>query len=141
MNPAKFSLPVILLFAFSLPAVAESETRDLEGFDAIEVGGGINLYVREGDQFGVEVVSTRGDTDDILTEINNDTLTIHHKDSMFSSKNRFADHTVNVTLPVLKSLSASGGSDVRGENTFSGDRLEISTSGGSDLSIDVEVGS
>jgi hypothetical protein len=141
MNPTKFLLPVMLLFAFSLPTLAESETRDLEGFDAIEVGGGINLNVREGTQFSVEVVSTGGDIDDIVTEINNDTLIIRHKDSMFGSRNRLAEETVNISLPALKSLSASGGSDVKGENTISGDRLEINISGGSDLSIEAEVDS
>lgn len=140
MNTTKFSLPFIL-FAFSLPALAESEKRDLEGFHAIEIGGGIDLYVREGDQFSVEVVSTRGDTDDILTEINDDTLKIHHKHLMSATESLFANSTVNITLPALESLSASGGSNVKGENTFSGDRLEINTSGGSDLFIEVDVDS
>jgi hypothetical protein len=142
MNTTKSALLAILVFSFCLPVLADSETRDIEGFDAIAVGGGIELHVQQGDTFHVEVVSPTDDADDVITEIRDNTLTIRRDRSFFSSLNWFGfvvRDSVNVTLPVLTSLSASGGSNVRGESVFSVDDLEISTSGGSDLSIEVEA--
>src|SRR5687768_17564912 len=69
MNTTKSTLTAILLVAASLSASAETETRDLEGFNAITVGGGIDLHVEQGDTFLVEVVSPTDDADDVITEI------------------------------------------------------------------------
>ena len=44
---------------------------------------------------------------------------------------------MRVTLPSLAALTASGGSDVATEGSFSGDKLRLVASGGSDVVIDV----
>jgi hypothetical protein len=127
------------LLAASLPASAQNrETRPLAGFDAIAVGGGIDLFVRLGEEFRVEV-ETDGDLAEIVTEVRDGTLEIHRPRSVSRIFDWGDDGAVHVTLPKLTALRASGGSDVRGEGTFSGDRLELVASGGSDLAIDVAV--
>jgi hypothetical protein len=120
-----------------LPAAAEDiETRDLSGFEAVAVGGGIDLVLRQGDRFVVEVQAD-DDASEIITEVRAGKLEIRRKQA-------FGFHwgdagSVNVTLPKLVALTASGGSDVRGEGTLTGDALEIVVSGGSDVVIDVAV--
>jgi hypothetical protein len=84
----------------------------------------------------VEVSSD--DVDDILTEVQGGTLSIRRKRSWGFFD--WGDHgSAVVTLPKLVALTASGGSDVRAEGTFSGDALEIVASGGSDMALDVAV--
>jgi hypothetical protein len=129
------------LAAISSAAGRDGETRAVANFEAIEVGGSIDLQVVQGRQFLVEVASP--DASHILTEVRNGTLQVRHDRPwfpFFSSWGR-ERHTVIVTLPRLVALSASGGSDVSGRGTITGDRLELSTSGGADVTLDVTVAS
>lgn len=134
--------PVILasLFAASSSVDAqERQTRPLTGFDAIEVGGGIDLFVRKGDGFVVEVAASEENAARIVTEVVGKTLQIKRKgSSSFFHWGKLG--SVHVTLPELVSLEASGGSDVKAESTFASDDLRIAASGGSDMTIDVTAG-
>ena len=132
----------MLLGPFLTVALAASaqdrETRSLTGFDAIAVGGGIDLVVRQGDDFRVEVQSD-DDVAEILTEVRDGTLEIR-RDRTLSGFFDWGDHgAVYVTLPALTALTASGGSDVRADGTLSGGDLAIVASGGSDVELDVAV--
>lgn len=131
----------IILLPFALaPSAADAQqrqSRPLTGFDAIEIGGGLDLVLRKGDAFVVEVAASEDDLAKIITEVNNKTLQISRKSSFF----HWGDGgTVYVTMPTLVSLDASGGSDVKAEGTFASDNLRIGASGGSDLTIDVAAG-
>lgn len=129
----------LALLAASLPAAAQNrETRPLSGFDSISVSGGINLFLRQGEDFRVEV-ERDGDLDDIVTKVRGRTLEIHRSPWAWRLFDWGDPGAVQVTLPMLAGLRASGGSDVRGDGTFSGDRLEIAASGSTDLEIDVAV--
>ena len=129
-----------LLAAASSADAQQRETRPLEGFDAIEVGGGIDLFLRQGQNFVVEVEPDEAeDAAEIVTEVRERTLVIRRK----SSFNFFSwdgdPGAVHVTLPALVSLTASGGSDVRTEGAFTSDNLQIVASGGSDLVMTVSA--
>jgi hypothetical protein len=135
-------LASLSLLAVPRPAASQQrEVRDLAGFDGIRVGGGIDLHVRQGEPFLVEVeASSSGDADDIVTEVRNGTLEVRHDRSLFGFFDwGSADVAVHVTLPRLVELTASGGSDVRSEGRFSGEELELIASGGSDITIDAAV--
>jgi putative autotransporter adhesin-like protein len=129
----------ILLSVALAPTVGaqQRQSRPLTGFDAIEVGGGVDLVVRKGDTFVVEVAADQDDLAKIITEVVGKTLQIKRKSSFFDWGH---GGTVYVTLPTLVSLDASGGSDAKAEGTFSSDNLAIGASGGSDLTIDVAAG-
>src|SRR5690349_16950982 len=130
-----------ILVAFSsAPSAADAQqrqSRPLTGFDAIEVGGGIDLNVRKGDAFVVEVAASEDAAAKIVTEVIGKTLKISRKTNFFSWG---GGGTVYVTMPTLVSLDASGGSNVRTEGTFASDSLRLGASGGSDLTIDVAAG-
>jgi hypothetical protein len=134
-----FFAPLVLLAFVSLPANAqERETRDLTGFNAVAVGGGIDLFVRQGQPFRVEVAAADGHLDEIVTEVIDGRLEIRRK-----RPPGFLDWgdrgTVSVVLPALVGLTASGGSDLEAEGTVSGDTLTVVASGGSDVTIAVAV--
>ena len=131
---------VILLSIATAPSTADAQQRQarpLTGFDAIEVGGGIDLILSKGDHFVVEVAASEDVAARIVTEVVDKTLRISRKTNFF----HWGDGgTVYVTMPTLASLDASGGSDVKAEGTFASDNLRIVASGGSDLTIDVAAG-
>jgi hypothetical protein len=130
---------VPLVAASSSVDAQQRQSRPLTGFDAIEVGGGIDLFVRKGDSFVVEVAASEENAAKIVTEVVGKTLQIKRKGSLnFFHWGELG--SVYVTLPVLVSLDASGGSDVKAESTFASDDLRVGASGGSDVTIDVAAG-
>lgn len=125
----------------ALPAgAADSETRPLDGFNAVAVSGGIDLVVRQGQPFRVEVTADDGELANVVTEVRGGTLEIRRKQP--SGLFNWGDAgSVSVTLPTLVGLTASGGSDVETAGTFTSDTLKLVASGGSDLDISVAAGS
>src|SRR5262245_56641939 len=97
-------LILISALSASLPALADQETRDLSGFNAIEVSGGIDLVARQGDGFIVEVETDDGELDEIVTEVRGSTLVIR-RDRSGGFFNWGGDGgLVTVRLPELVSL-------------------------------------
>lgn len=146
MNAITRKLLVICASSLCQLALAESEQRDLDGFSEVAVSSGINLEIRQGENFAVEVDSSEGDVDNIVTEVVGDTLRIYVDRSWTSWLTSgfldwFDDYDVAVSLPELTALRASGGADVNGSGIFTGARLELRSSGGSDIELTVEVDS
>jgi hypothetical protein len=139
IHHAALVAPVVLLAFISAPSPADAQQRQsraLAGFDAIEVGGHIDLFVRRGDGFVVEVEAPEGDAAKVLTEVIDGTLQIRREESFDWGELG----SVHITLPALVSLVASSTSDVTTEGTFASDNLRIVASGGTDVTIDVAVG-
>jgi hypothetical protein len=130
---------ILLAMLATLPcalAQADTETRNVSGFTGIDVSGGINLDIRIGDEFLVEVDSD-DDVDDIVTDVRGDTLHLRvDRDERWGWDD---DYNVLIVMPALTELEASGGSDIRVIGTVSGDEFELSASGGSDIEIDLAV--
>lgn len=146
MNKARFWLP-FWVAAMQLPLAAapveaaDREVRDLAGFDAIEVGGDIDVKIKQGAEFRVEVNASNGQAEDVLTEVEGNTLEVRRRRNAGGGFGGFfVDYSVSVTLPELVSLSVSGGSDVASESALSGDHLNVTASGGADVVLEVTVG-
>ena len=125
-----------------LPAVAQtSEVRELPAFDAIDVGGAVDLVIRQGSEFRVTVTAEDGELEDLVTEVDRGTLQIHHKPEQrgLFGFNRVRDYEVDVTLPRLRALDAHGGVDVRVDGAISGERLEVDASGAADVTLAVDL--
>src|SRR5690349_13248450 len=87
-----------LALVFSRASGTERENRSVGDFDAISVGGSIDLQVRQGPLQSVEVESTDGPLSHVVTEVRNGTLRVHHDGW---ERHR---HTVRVTVPRLVEL-------------------------------------
>lgn len=116
----------------------ERELRDLRDFHAIAVHG-VDLTVRQGDEFIVDVRGS-SDLDALVTEVADGTLEIHRRRGADGFFGLFApDFAASVTLPRLESLTAGGGADVTVDGLITGEQLSITSSGGSDVRIEVAV--
>lgn len=133
----------VIALALALLAVpgegADQALRELRGFNAIDVGGGVDLVVRQGETFRVEVDASNGESDDVLTGVEGSTLKIGRRSRSGDLSGWFAGYSVSVTLPELVSLVASAGSDVASEGVLAGGHLSIRASGGSDLVLQARV--
>jgi hypothetical protein len=142
MTIIRKALPFVV-FGCTQLAHADTERRDVDGFTDIGVSTGIDVILRQGANFSVEV-ETDDDIDELLTEVVDDTLRIYWERGnwlTFGLLDWFDDNeaSVTVTLPVLERVVTSGGAEVYGEGTFTGNNLVIRTSGGGGVRLDIAM--
>ena len=145
MQKTKPVFPILLFILLGLvmavPAQAQrnergsgkvvEQDRKLSDFTAISVSSGIDLYLTQGNNYEVVIITDDNIQDNIITKVRGKELHVGVEGSL----NQVKQLEVRVTLPTLKALQTSGGSDVYGQNTLRFDDLEIRTSGGSDVEL------
>jgi hypothetical protein len=118
---------------------ANAQKRNVSGFHAIEVSGGIDLYLSQGDEAIAVSASTNEYRDRVITEVVNGVLKIRFEwenNIKIDWKNRKLK--AYVSFKNLDGLEASGGSDVVVDGTIKTTKLNMEISGGSDFKGKVE---
>lgn len=113
-----------------------TETRSInEDFKSIEVNEGIQVIVEQADSKFISVVADDNLIKHIITKIENGVLIIE------SDKNYNATETptVNVKMTDINGLSATSGSEIIGLNTLITKKINVKSSSGSQIVIDVEA--
>lgn len=116
-----------------------SEDRDVFGFTKIEVRGAIDLELTAGKDFSVRVESRASRLEDVITEIDGDTLVIDMDDK---GRHNFWNNTnveVTITMPELKELEVLGAVDGELRDIKSED-LSIDIRGAADVDIEGTCG-
>lgn len=114
--------------------IVEQE-RNLPKFTGIEVRGGIELYITQGDTQKV-VVETDDNLQKIfITKVEDDILKIYTDRWFVNSKSL----KVKVVVKDLIMVSCSGGSDAFTEKPFTAGNLAINLSGGSDANLELKA--
>lgn len=133
---------VLLVIAFTSVTAqktindANAEKRNVTGFHAIEVGGGIDLYLSQGDEAVAVSASETKYRDRIKTEVVNGVLKIRYEYEKGLKINWTSGRVqlkAYVSAKELDKINASGGSDVRVEGSLTFAKLELGISGGSDF--------
>jgi hypothetical protein len=114
---------------------ANAQERNVSGYNRIEVGGAIDLYLSPGERETVVVSAADPSVRDrILTRVTNGKLEIR-----YDTKTKGISWTSNVKLKAyvsfrtLTGIQASGASDVFVNGIIRADRLDIGISGASDF--------
>lgn len=113
-----------------------TETRAVnEDFKNIEVSQGIKVNVEQSDTKSITVEADDNLQKHIITKIENGVLKIE------SDKNYNSTETpvVNVKMPVINGLSASSGSEITSSNALITENINVKSSSGSQINIDVEA--
>jgi len=118
---------------------ANAQKRNVSGFHAIEVSGGIDLFLSQGDEAVAISASKDEYRDKIITEVKNGVLKIWF-DWKSNLKIDWSNRKLKayVSFKNLDGLEASGGSDVIVDGTINSTKLNLVISGGSDLKGKVE---
>ena len=111
--------------------------RDAAPFTTINVEDGIDIYLTIAENESIEVETHENMLDLLATEVDDGVLHVYFK----RTRPWFSTARVYVTTPEVHKITASGGSDVKGENTIETDHLTIKASGGSDIYLTVQVNS
>ncbi|MGM0376967.1 MAG: head GIN domain-containing protein [Bacteroidota bacterium] len=108
------------------------------GFTGIEVSSGVDLILEQGEDTKIIVEATSKHIDEVKTEVKNGVLKVDMEGGIFSwFENRSA--TVYVTMPEIETLSASGGADLTSKDEIRSEELEVSSSGGAEVEIEVQA--
>ena len=118
---------------------ANAEKRNVSGFHAIEVSGGIDLYLSQGEEAVAVSASKTEYRDKIVTEVKNGVLKIWF-DWKNGLKFNWDNHKLKayVSVKSLDGLRASGGSDIDVDGTIKTTKLDMGISGGSDFKGKIE---
>ncbi len=119
---------------------ANAEKRNVSGYHAIEVSGGIDLYLSQGEESVAVSATETKYRDRIITEVKNGVLKIwfeHNSTINFEWGNR--KMKAYVSFKNLDKLEGSGGSDIAVEGSIKVNTLSLGISGGSDFEGKVEA--
>jgi len=114
----------------------EREQRKVTKFLAVEVGSGIDLYLKPGNSIEVAVECDKSVIHRIVTDVENNVLKIAALSNTRWNYER--SPKVYVTYDSLKAITTSGGSDVRGQGIVQCEDFIILANGGSDVYFNVE---
>ena len=106
-----------------------------EDFTEIRVSRGMDVYLTQSDNVSLTVEADENLHDIIITEVENGILRITTKENISYSKSK----KVMLSFKNIKKITATSGSDVYSTNTIVADNLELSTTSGSDMELDVNA--
>jgi hypothetical protein len=115
------------------------QPRPLKGFDKIEVYGSPSVYYFQSDAFSVNVKGPENKVDNIITTVEDGTLTIRNKGKIGIFNVSFGDMndlSVHVGSPDLTSVSLSGSGDFVCVSNLDTDHMQISLRGSGDMTFE-----
>jgi hypothetical protein len=144
----KQKLPILIfsmmiLFAFSScvfmgPSIKGNgnvveQTRKVKDFNKIDVSRGMNVYISQGETYKVVVKADENLLEAIETETEGDVLIIRATENIRNATSK----KVFITVPNLEKIEASSGSNIFSEIKLVFKDLEVSTSSGSNVTLEI----
>ena len=112
------------------------ENRKVGNFEEIIVSRGMNVYISQGDVTKVMVKADENLVDAIETRMEGDALKVTSTANIRSATVK----KVFITTPELSSLRTSSGSNVFSETVITSKNLDLSSSSGSNLKLEIKTG-
>lgn len=115
-----------------------TEFRPLKGFEKIEISGSPNVYYAQADSFPVKVRGPKDGLENILTDVNDGTLSIRNRGKMGVVNIVIHDEDeaeIYVTSPDLVSVRLNGSGDFTAERRIDTDQMEVVLRGSGDMRI------
>jgi hypothetical protein len=129
----------VLLYVLPLHA-QQTKTLPLANFQTVSVANGIDLYLSQGNNEHVKIVTHEDLINDVIVEKVGNSLKIRFKNNVSLGRIMNGQSIkVYVTVKTITAITASGGSDVYSQNTLKANTLNITASGGSDVKMSLIV--
>lgn len=104
-------------------------------FTSIKVSEGLDLYITQSNEVSLSVEADENLHDIILTEVDNGVLRIHTSENI----RRAASRKIMLNITNISAIKATSGSEVNSTNTINTDELELNTTSGAHINLDVEA--
>ena len=115
--------------------VETAERSISKDFDEIKVSQGIDLYITQSNDVYLTVEADENLHDLIMTEVTDGVLKIYSTENI----RRASSKKVMLTINSISSIKATSGSDVYSTNTIEVANLELKSTSGSDIKLDVKT--
>lgn len=136
---------IVMALALLAPIIAQAQTtkgnknvvkqeRAVTPFIKIVVSGAFDVFLTQQPTTSLTVEADENLMDKITTEVNNQVLTIGSRQIKNPTK-----LNVYISSPTIEFITMSGASTLVGENTLQGQVLDVTTSGATDLRLNVNV--
>lgn len=112
-----------------------TETRQVSGFDQVEVHGGGNLYLVQGNSETLEIEAEDNIMPYLRSRVINGTLILDFDDTENKSFNTTRPVNYYLSMVDIERMAISGGGDINAEDIITSS-LKTEISGGGDLKID-----
>ena len=104
-------------------------------FTKVKVSTGLDLYIKQGNKTSLTIDADENLHDIIMTEVEGSTLKIYTEKNIWRAKSR----KVYLTVTAVEGIKATSGSDVFSEGVIKATNLDLSTSSGADMRIEIEA--
>ena len=115
--------------------VISSDRNISDDFKSIKVSQGLDLYITQGNSVGLTVEADENLHELIMTEVENNVLKIYTTENIRHASSRKS----LLGITDLEAIKATSGSDVRSTNVIEVDELELNSTSGSDIRLDVKT--
>lgn len=115
--------------------VIEQERTINEPFSTIKATEGLDVYLSQSNKESISVEADENLHELILTEIKDGVLKIHTKENIANATSK----KVMVNFKDISSIISTSGSDVYSTNTITTETLNLKSSSGSDMKLDVNT--
>lgn len=117
-----------------------SEQRTLTGYDGIVFSAVGDVFISQGTDFSFTMQGPENVVEALTTEIIGSDLLISST-RCFNGIDEGSPFTINITIPVVRSLDMSGTGSMKSVNTLTGNFIEIAFNGVGYLDVDIEADS
>lgn len=111
--------------------------RNVGGFNSIDVGGALEVHVRQDASPSVRVEADENLQEYVETYVEGGTLVIHNKQGY--NLDPTSEIVIYVSAPQFRDIDVSGASKLIGENTITANELGLHASGASEITLDVKA--
>lgn len=125
-------------FGFGVRGNGDVETIERQindDFNEIKVSRGLDVYLTQSNNVSLEVQADENLHDIIITEVENGVLRIYADENISYASSK----KIILSFKNIEKITSTSGSDVYSTNTIKADALELITTSGSDMELDVEA--
>ena len=114
----------------------ETEERLVDkSFTTIHASEGLDVYLTQSDEESIAVEADENLHSLILTEIEDGVLKIHTKENIGKASAK----KIHISFKDISKIVSTSGSDVHSTNTISVERLELKSTSGSDMNLEINT--
>lgn len=111
------------------------EERDVSSFNRIDISGGFEVFINQGNEEKLEVEIDENLLELIETSTKDNTLIVKTKKSIGESKSQ----KLFITVVNIEDIDVSGAIELKNKGTLETENLEIEVSGAADINLKVDV--
>jgi hypothetical protein len=132
----RYYLIFIFLFTWVYTNAQQTETREIQSFDKIEVTGNIKVEMKLGESETLKIKTLNVDPSEVVTVVKNKLLKIKMGSNLFDDN---AQVTIYLTFKEIREITSNAGAEVKIQDQIEGDKIFASATSGGRILMNVNL--